>query len=128
LSASVHSSPSDLILYKLIADPSGSPNEKLTYVADSFDMAVYLDDKYPSPKCPVVLPDGTRALQKVTSDLLTDRVGYSLVPIVVPLIAKPEFLDDRGREQFCRTREAWFGNLSDLGKSGPGKWEEIHKK
>jgi glutathione S-transferase len=112
----------------VIADPPSDPSGKPTYVADSFNIAVYLDDKYPAPIYPVVLPDGTRALQKVASDLFTYEVGYPLMSIVVPLIARPGFLDNHGREYFCRTREAWFGNLSDLAKSEPEKWKEIHKK
>ncbi|KAG9104793.1 hypothetical protein FRC06_009262 [Ceratobasidium sp. 370] len=47
----------------LIADPSSELNGKPTYVSDSFKIAVYLDDKYPAPRYPLVFPPGTRALQ-----------------------------------------------------------------
>ncbi|KAG9090633.1 hypothetical protein FRC07_012048, partial [Ceratobasidium sp. 392] len=113
----------------VIADPSNDPNGKPTYVTESFNIAVYLDDKYPAPKYPVVFPNGTRPLQKVASEQFTYEIGFALMPIVVPHIAQqPKFLDDRGHKYFCRTREAWFGDLTEMAKSGAEKWGEILKK
>ncbi|KAG8682626.1 hypothetical protein FRC09_016638 [Ceratobasidium sp. 395] len=124
------SSPDRVPKYRLpvIADPSSDSNGKPTYVTESFNIAVYLDDKYPAPKHPTVFPDGTRALQKVASEHITYEIGFALMPIVVPHIAQPGFLDERGHEYFCRTREAWFGDLNELAKSGTEKWGEIVKK
>ncbi|KAG8711186.1 hypothetical protein FRC08_016217, partial [Ceratobasidium sp. 394] len=124
------SSPDRAPKYRLpvIADPSSDPNGKPTYVTDSFNIAIYLDDKYPAPKYPVVFPDGTRALQRITSELFTYEVGFALMPIIVPGLARPGFLDDRGHEYFCRTREAWFGDLTEYAKSGAEKWGDILKK
>jgi glutathione S-transferase len=112
----------------VIADPSSDPNEKPTYVAESFDIAVYLDEKYPAPKYPAVFAPGTRALQKITSEFFTNEVGYALMPFILPLIAKPGFLDDRGHEYFVRTRQARLKKNEDPAETGSKKWGEIHDK
>ncbi|KAF8604658.1 hypothetical protein BDV93DRAFT_522358 [Ceratobasidium sp. AG-I] len=112
----------------VIADPSSDPNGKPTYVAESFDIAAYLDDKYPAPHYPLVFPPGTRPLQKIASTLFAYEVSMSILPIVVPFIATPGFLDERGTEYFRRTREEWMGSLSDLSKAAPEKWIEARKK
>ncbi|KAG8746506.1 hypothetical protein FRC10_004640 [Ceratobasidium sp. 414] len=112
----------------MIADPSSDPNGKPTYVVESFDIAVYLDDKYPTPKYPAIFPPGTRALQKLTTGVFTDEIGYSLAPFALPLVAGPGFLDDRGREYFLRTREQRLKVLEDPAETGSKKWGEIHDK
>lgn len=112
----------------VIADPSSDLNGKPNYVVDSFDIAIYLDDKYPAPHYPLVFSSGTRPLQKIGHTLFSYEVLRTFLPIVVPLVAAPGFLDERGTEYFKRTREEWFGNLSDLAKAVPEKWEDARKK
>ncbi|KAG8778352.1 hypothetical protein FRC12_025020 [Ceratobasidium sp. 428] len=113
----------------MIADPSSDPDGKPTYIVESFEIAVYLDDKYPAPKYPAIFPPGTRALQKITSDLFMNEVGYSLFPFTLLSVAKPGFLDDRGHEYFASTREQYIKRMSeDPALSGSKKMGEIHDK
>lgn len=112
----------------VIADPSSNPDENPTYVVESFNIAIYLDNKYPEPGYPTVFPKGTRILQKIASDTFTNEVGFALLQVANPLVAKPGFLDEKGREYFLRTRESWFGDLGEIAKAGPEKWEEVRKK
>ncbi|QRV74896.1 hypothetical protein RhiJN_17605 [Ceratobasidium sp. AG-Ba] len=115
-------------LLPVIADPSDEPGGKPTYVLESFEIAIYLDDKYPAPKYPAIFAPGTRALQKITSDLFMNEVGYSLFPFAIGLVAKPGFLDERGREYFVRTRERWMKRLENPAETSSAKWGEIHDK
>ncbi|EUC65041.1 glutathione S-transferase, putative [Rhizoctonia solani AG-3 Rhs1AP] len=126
----------------MIADPSPDPNGKPTYVVDSFDIALYLDKTYPAPKYPIVFPPGTRAVQKITADLFTNKAGYVILSGMVPLTARDGFLDERGREYLLKTRKeflkapadtsigskfwgdahekwSWFGEILDLNEEGP---------
>ncbi|CUA75869.1 hypothetical protein RSOLAG22IIIB_01869 [Rhizoctonia solani] len=112
----------------VIADPSEDPNGMPTFVADSFNIAAYLDAKYPAPKYPLVIPPGTRALQKIAAEQFNSEVGFALVPIALPLIGAPGFLDEPGREHFIRTRTAWFGDLSKLLDTSPEKWAIVEEK
>lgn len=114
----------------MIADPSEDPSGKPTYVVESFNIAVYLDDKYPAPKHPAVFAPDTRAVQLVTSNFFTNEVGYSLLPALRRLQARPGFLDDRGREYFLRTREKILANTLPISETGVGSklWGEIHDK
>ncbi|KAG8689757.1 hypothetical protein FRC11_000771 [Ceratobasidium sp. 423] len=112
----------------VIEDPSEDPNGKPTFVVDSLNIAVYLDAKYPAPKYPLVIPPGTRALQKIATEQFNSEVGFALVPIALPLIGMPGFLDEAGREHFVRTRTAWFGDLSKLLDTSPEKWAVVEEK
>jgi glutathione S-transferase len=107
----------------VIADPSGDPNLKPTYVVDSFDIAIYLDEKYPAPKYPVVFPPGTRALQKIAlSQLMSVRM--SLAPVMIFCVSiRSDFFDERSHEYFTRTRSAAFDReLSTLLDSPDEYW------
>ncbi|CAE6461107.1 unnamed protein product [Rhizoctonia solani] len=127
----------------MIADPSPDPNGKPTYIVESFDIAVYLDKTYPAPKYPAVFSPGTRAVQKITSDLFRNEVALAILPCLFPLTARTGFLDERGREYYLKTREEvlkripadtsvgskfwgdahekwkWFGEMLDLNEEGP---------
>jgi glutathione S-transferase len=107
----------------VIADPSSDPDGKPTYVVESFDIAVYLDNKYPAPDYPVVFPRGTRAMQYMTSDRI-NQVGMLFAPIVLPLASmRADLLDERGQEYFARTRGAIFGTgLPKLLESAAENW------
>ncbi|CAE6423092.1 unnamed protein product [Rhizoctonia solani] len=112
----------------MIADPSSDPNGKPTYVADSFNIAVYLDETYPAPKYPAVFAPGTRAVQKITYDLFTNEVGFAAFPAILPYIVKPGFFDERGREYFSKTREAFFKQFPADTSIGSKFWGDLHEK
>ncbi|KAG8689832.1 hypothetical protein FRC11_000313 [Ceratobasidium sp. 423] len=93
----------------MIADPSGDPNGKPTYVVESFEIALYLDEKYPAPKYPTVVPAGTRALQKIALGRVMSA-GMGFAAVLLPLAAaRTDFLDDKGHEYYCRSRRVIFG-------------------
>ncbi|KAL5635163.1 hypothetical protein ACGC1H_003005 [Rhizoctonia solani] len=122
--------PAPFIAYTLpmVADPSTNPNGKPTYVVESFDIAVYLDKTYPAPKYPAVFPLGTRAIQKITSDLFMNEVGYTVLPALALLTARPGFLDERGREYFLKTREEYFKRIPADTSIGSKFWGDVHEK
>ncbi|CUA68606.1 hypothetical protein RSOLAG22IIIB_07981 [Rhizoctonia solani] len=86
----------------VIADPSSDPNVKPTYVAESFAIALYLDEKYPTPKYPAIFPSGTRGVQH----LLVNQYLPSLITILFPLVYPklPQFLDEVSMAYLRRTR------------------------
>ncbi|KAH7342045.1 hypothetical protein B0J17DRAFT_649234 [Rhizoctonia solani] len=98
------------------------------YVVESFDIAVYLDKTYPAPKYPAVFAPGTRAVQKITSDLFTNEVGYAVLPAILPLTGRPGFLDKRGREYYLKTREEIFKRLPTDTSIGSKFWGDLHGK
>ncbi|CAE6485273.1 unnamed protein product [Rhizoctonia solani] len=112
----------------MIADPSPDPNGKSIYVVESFDIAVYLDKTYPAPKYPAVFPPGTRAVQKITAELFMNEVGYTILPALVPLTARPGFLDERGREYFLKTREDYLKRIPADTSVGSKFWGDAHDK
>lgn len=120
--------PDFLIRYVVIADPSSDPNGKPTYVSESFDIAIYLEDKYPAPKYPAIFPPGTRAMQKITSNYFILEVGYSIAPIALQLTARAGFLDERSHEYFNRTRADRLKSFAVMTQSESKLWGEIHDK
>ncbi|QRV75260.1 glutathione S-transferase [Ceratobasidium sp. AG-Ba] len=109
----------------MIADPSSDPNEKPTYVVDSFKIALYLDDKYPSPQYPTLFPPGTRGFHSLFTETFV-KLHEPLRPTLLPMVGRPGFLDDRGHEYFQRTRHKRFGkSLARLAEEdGPRTWAE----
>ena len=96
----------------MIADPSDDPDKGPTYVSESFVIAAYLDDKYPSPKYPAVLPANTRPLQKVFIDHYWPTVAGPFFPLLYPKV--PAIWDERGREYLYQSRgKDVFKLLSD---------------
>jgi len=110
----------------LIADPSNDSNGRPTYIFDSFDIAIYLDNKYPAPKYPVVFPRGTRALQRLAYNHVT-KITMLFAPMIIPLPAlRPNFLDERSLEYYNRSRTEIFGTeLPKLLESAPASWDEV---
>ncbi|CAE6501203.1 unnamed protein product [Rhizoctonia solani] len=93
----------------LIADPSSDPNGKPTYVIESFDIALYLDQKYPTPKYPTVIPSGTRALQKVATGYIMNAALHFGSVVLPCAVSRSNFLDEKGREYYIRTRKVIYG-------------------
>ncbi|KAJ1307255.1 hypothetical protein OPQ81_001368 [Rhizoctonia solani] len=122
--------PAPHIAYTLpmIADPSSDPNGKPTYVVESFDIALYLDKTYPAPEYSAIFPPGTRAVQKITSDLYTKELGYMFLPVILPLVGRAGFLDERGREHFLNARKEAFKRFPANTSIGSEYWGDIHEK
>ncbi|KAG8689831.1 hypothetical protein FRC11_000312 [Ceratobasidium sp. 423] len=129
VSPSPHGHPVYQYTLPVIADPSTVPGEKPTYVMDSFDIAVYLDEKYPAPKYPVVIPPGMRNIQKLAVEHVMS-VAMNFAPVILPYAAlRPGFLDEKGYEYYTRTRKAMFGkDLSEIMESSEENWKKAKTK
>ncbi|KAG9122144.1 hypothetical protein FRC07_001605 [Ceratobasidium sp. 392] len=111
----------------MIADPSSKPDGKPTYVADSFKIALYLEDKYPSPAYPGLFPDGTRAFHSLFTEKFNSLI-QPLAPTMLPLVGRQGFLDDRGEEYYRRTRQARVGKpLEQLAEDGVRTWGNVRE-
>ncbi|CAE6358011.1 unnamed protein product [Rhizoctonia solani] len=126
---SPHGNPVFQYTLPVIADPSSNPGEKPRYVMESFDIAVYLDEKYPAPKYPVVIPPGMRNIQKLATEYVMS-VGMSFAPVILPYAAlRPGFLDEKGHEYYTRTRRAIAGkDLSEFMDSAEENWSKAKVK
>ncbi|CAE6469430.1 unnamed protein product [Rhizoctonia solani] len=126
---SPHGHPMYQYTLPVIADPSPSPGGKPTYVMDSFDIAVYLDNKYPAPEYPIVVPLGMRNIQRLAVEHIMG-VGISFAPVILPYVAmRPGFLDEKGHEYYTRTRKAMFGkDLSEVMESSEENWKKAKSK
>ncbi|KAG9120225.1 hypothetical protein FRC07_004363 [Ceratobasidium sp. 392] len=97
----------------MIVDPPSDPNGEPTYVSDSFKIATYLDEKYPAPKYPAILPPETRALQHIFAESYAPTALSSVMfPVVIPRVLG--ILDEQSHEYMYRTRgEDRLKRLSD---------------
>lgn len=110
----------------VIADPSSDPNGKPTYVSDSFKIAVYLDEKYPSPKYPAIFPSGTQAIQSLLVSQYFSTIAGGLVSSLLRDL--PRILDPASAEYFHRTRTAWINaNLLSVEETSK-RWQEVREK
>jgi glutathione S-transferase len=111
----------------VIADPSIDPNGEPKYIADSFKIALYLDESYPNPNYPALFPSGTRAIQRVFAERVSLLI-LPMAPTMLPLVGQPGFLDDRGEEYYRRTRQARFGkSLEQLAEDGRQTWGRVQE-
>jgi glutathione S-transferase len=108
----------------VIADPSSDPDGKPTYVADSFKIALYLDDKYPSPQYPPILSPGTRAIQHMW--FTTYYPLLSAVIIKLFYYKGPHLIDERSAEYWYRTRGDKYKPLSK--EEDAQQWGELREK
>ncbi|KIM25037.1 hypothetical protein M408DRAFT_331497 [Serendipita vermifera MAFF 305830] len=107
----------------LISVPStdGGPP---SVIADSFDIALYLD--YEFPETPAVIPPNTGALQSSWALTLRTLVVPNLRPLILPQLVHK--LDERGATYFRQTREKTFGmKLEELAPPGPKRDEALKK-
>ncbi|KAH7335413.1 hypothetical protein B0J17DRAFT_630467 [Rhizoctonia solani] len=95
----------------MIADPSDEPNGKPTYVADSFKIALYLDDKYPPPQYPLIIPPGTRAIQQMWFTTYYPPLSALIVKLFYYL--SPRIIDERSAEYWHRSRGDKYKPLSE---------------
>ncbi|KAG9120807.1 hypothetical protein FRC07_003545 [Ceratobasidium sp. 392] len=113
---------SALTLPTAIADPSPEPGGKPTYVADSWDIALYLERTYPPPLYPTLFPHHSTALHRALLFQLT-KVQDHLRIVAVPLIATKHMLDDKGHEYFLKTRGEMFDKpMEEALKDTDGIW------
>ncbi|CAE7084150.1 unnamed protein product [Rhizoctonia solani] len=108
----------------MIADPSSEANGEPTYVADSFKIALYLDDKYPSPQYPLIVPSGTRAIQHMWFTTYYPSLSALVVKLFYCL--SPNILDERSVEYWHRTRGDKYRPPS--AEETSQHWEELREK
>ncbi|ESK89789.1 hypothetical protein Moror_16802 [Moniliophthora roreri MCA 2997] len=96
--------------------PNGEPKYTLPAIhdlntdvrlADSIQIAEYLEQTYPSAPEKVLFPPGTKALQHAFTDGVKARLLPTLGPIA--LQSEAEMLNPRSEEYFRRTRVEMYG-------------------
>jgi len=93
-------------------------------VADSFKIAIFLDNEFPDT--PAVIPPNTGALQASWINTLNMMVLPTFRPLLVANIVG--HLDERGAAYFRRTREkAWGMPLEQLAPPGVKRDEAMEK-
>ncbi|GAB1522998.1 hypothetical protein RhiTH_006127 [Rhizoctonia solani] len=108
----------------VIADPSSHPDGKPTYVADSFEIAVYLDDKYPTPTYPAIFAPGTRSLQHILTTQYYPATVSNIRLTIMPRML--HLFDARSVEYLKRTRGHMLEPYPDDVISQ--KWAEAEEK
>lgn len=98
-----------------------------TTIADSINIANYLDAKYPQKN--QLLPNGSRATQEAFQEARKRIVVERLAPIMIQQAAK--ILNPRSEKYFRRTREAILGRkLEDMFDSNAGRdaqWDKVQE-
>ncbi|KIK53439.1 hypothetical protein GYMLUDRAFT_49327 [Collybiopsis luxurians FD-317 M1] len=92
-------------------------------VSDSFSIAQYLDDKYPSPP---LFPNGTHAFHATFYDLFSTRIIEPIIQFFVPNI--PSVLNPPSEEYFRRTRKEAYGMELERVLPGPERGEKEWQK
>ncbi|CAE7177221.1 unnamed protein product [Rhizoctonia solani] len=108
----------------VIADPSDDPNGKPTYISDSFNIALYLDDKYPAPRYPAIFSPGTQTLQHLLVTQYYPTIRAPFVPIIMPKML--HLFDTRTVEYLQRHRAHLLKPISD--DVATQKWAEAREK
>ncbi|KAB5588221.1 hypothetical protein CTheo_8335 [Ceratobasidium theobromae] len=95
----------------VIVDPSSEPGGKPTYVAESFNIAIYLDDKYPAPKYPAIFPPWNA----FSSNLIVAQYFPTIIGNVAAVLSPGIFriLDLRSMEYVKHTRGDSLRPLSE---------------
>ncbi|QRV90015.1 glutathione S-transferase [Ceratobasidium sp. AG-Ba] len=118
-------------LYTLptIADPSSEPNGEPTYVAETFTISSYLDEKYPAPKYPTVFPRGTRPLQKTFVEHFAATTGGPLFQSFIRQYFPEKFLSEPALEYLLRSRNVDIKVYAHLqGEEAETKLAEVRRK
>lgn len=92
-------------------------------ISDSWDIAVYLDEAYPST--PRLFPKGTKAFQAAFQELWTDTfIGFA-APLLLPRTPQVA-LYPASREFFYRTRQEQFGKpLPEIEPQGEARAKHL---
>ncbi|KAF8886761.1 hypothetical protein BD779DRAFT_1646039 [Infundibulicybe gibba] len=105
----------------MLMDPNHLNSEgKPTVLSDSNIIVAYLDKMYPERK---VIPEGTAALHNAWTRFIEQNVTMRLFPIVAPFYSP--LLSERSNEYYIRTREKWFGPLSQICPDVEKGWAEL---
>jgi glutathione S-transferase len=91
---------------------------------ESFNIAIYLDEKYPAPQYPAIFPPGTRSIQNLLVNQYFPIIVGSIGPVIGPKV--PLILDSRSIEYLQRTRGERLKPLSD-GEVAQ-KWQEVFEQ
>ncbi|KAG5634364.1 hypothetical protein H0H81_002243 [Sphagnurus paluster] len=97
-------------------DANGAP----TVISDSYNIARYLEDTYPSPR---LFPIGTMALHQSWARFVSMGIHKPLVDLLIPVC--PDILAPRSREYFISTREEDFGPLNKICPVREKGWELV---
>ncbi|KAF8527802.1 hypothetical protein JB92DRAFT_2865298 [Gautieria morchelliformis] len=122
---------SPLYTLPVIVDPSRTaPSGGPTVVSESFHIAEYLDETYPTPSTGALFPPGTKALQQLFYDHFYKNVAMVTIPMALPELFK--HLNEGSRPYWRLTREAMLGGKLEevCAKSSEkwnGVWDELEK-
>ncbi|KAF8489744.1 hypothetical protein JB92DRAFT_3012325 [Gautieria morchelliformis] len=122
---------SPLYTLPVIVDPSRTaPSGGPTVVSESFHIAEYLDETYPTPSTGALFPPGTKALQQLFYDHFFKNVLMVTIPMALPEMFK--HLNEGSRPYWRLTREAMLGGkLEEVcpksSEKWDGVWEELEK-
>ncbi|EKM76373.1 hypothetical protein AGABI1DRAFT_115916 [Agaricus bisporus var. burnettii JB137-S8] len=110
----------------LYSSPSIFDDSNYTGVADSYQIAQYLDQAYPDT--PKLFPPGTQALQAAFYARFNELLG-PFFPFLLPKV--PGLLNPESAEYFNRTRAEKFGkSLADLEPKGQERveaWKKVEE-
>ncbi|KAF8587651.1 hypothetical protein K439DRAFT_1630524 [Ramaria rubella] len=106
----------------VIVDPSRrTPSGGPTIVSESFLIAEYLDEAYPTPG--PLFPAGTKALQKLFYDHFFPTALMPVLPILLPEMLG--HVNERSRPYWRRTRELRLGAvLEEICPKDSEKWDK----
>ncbi|QRW25888.1 glutathione S-transferase [Rhizoctonia solani] len=108
----------------VIADPSGDPDGKPHYVGDSFNIAVYLDEKYPAPRYPAIFNSNARSIEHLFIHQYLPTVARVGSTVVMPKLGQT--LDQESIEYIKRTRGVSFNSLPQ--GEAEEKWKAFREK
>ncbi|KAF8507815.1 hypothetical protein JB92DRAFT_2957157 [Gautieria morchelliformis] len=114
---------SPLYTLPVIVDPSRTaPSGGPTVVSESFHIAEYLDETYPTPSTGALFPPGTKALQQLFYDHFFKNVLMVTIPMALPEMFK--HLNEGSRPYWRLTREAMLGGkLEEVCPKSSEKWD-----
>ncbi|KEP49270.1 glutathione S-transferase, amino-terminal domain protein [Rhizoctonia solani 123E] len=107
-----------------LPDYSDNPNGKPHYIGDSFEIAVYLDEKYPTPQYPSIFKSGTRSLEHLFIHQYLPIIARAGSAVVMPKVA--HILDKESIEYIKRTRGVSFEPLPV--EETEEKWKAFRQK
>ncbi|KAG8803191.1 hypothetical protein FRC17_006226 [Serendipita sp. 399] len=110
----------------VVSVPSKEEGKPPTIVADSFNIALFLDKRF--PETPRVIPPDTAGLQSSFIQTLTLTVFVPLRPIAIPQVPSILVLPKES-EYYTRTREKTFSSNAGGGEGGRRlRLEEVSPK
>ncbi|KDN39822.1 hypothetical protein RSAG8_08614, partial [Rhizoctonia solani AG-8 WAC10335] len=108
----------------VIADPTDDPDGRPHYIGDSFNIAVYLDEKYPAPQYPSIFRPGTRSIEHLFIHQYLPIIARTGSAVVMPKVA--HILDEGSIEYIKRTRGVSFDALP--AEEADERWKAFREK